>query len=393
MYKRQLDLANVLKRKSVFLFGPRQTGKSTWLRATYPNALYIDLLSPKVFSDYATRANALESDLTLFSRKKASNMVIIDEVQKLPALLDAVHEQIERHKQLRFILTGSSARKLRRGGANLLGGRASWREMFPLVYPEMKAQLATLHDVEQRILRGGLPHVFDSQIPSDDLDDYVQLYLNEEIKAEGLVRNHEAFHRFLHTAALCNAKQINFTAIGSDAQIPPRTVHDYFSILEDTLIGMLLPAFTKTSSRKAMTSAKFYLFDTGVVNSLVGRTTVHAATTEFGDLFEQYVITEVRAYNSYGSRKAQLSYWRTTSQFEVDLIVETHAGELIAIEIKSKVRPTNKDFKGLRAFSDDYPSCRKILVTPEGRHALLENGIEVLPLFEFFSQLWSGELF
>lgn len=392
MYKRILDLESFLNRKSVFLFGPRQTGKSTWLKENYPQALYINLLSRRTYDDYARRAEALESDLQLFQRQETSNIVIIDEVQKLPKLLDEVHNQIEANKKLRFILTGSSARKLKRESANLLGGRASWRNMFPLVYPEVSAQLTCVRDLERRLLVGGLPHVFDSTSPLEELDDYVQLYLNEEVKAEGLVRNYDAFNRFLTTSALCNAKQINFTQIGSDAQIPPRTAHDYFQILEDTLIGFMLPAFTDTPSRKAMTSAKFYLFDTGVVNGLLGRASLKAGTTEFGDLFEHFVISEIRAYLSYKQVKARLSYWRSQSKIEVDAIIQKQDGSMMAIEIKAFDDVSRKDVSGLLAFAEDFPSVKKIVVTLEGRRRIHESGTEIIPSIEFLKALWNGEI-
>jgi len=398
MHKRILDLSGILKRKSVFLFGPRQTGKSTWLKTHFPEALYINLLAKNVFDDYVRRASALESDIEIFRRKSQSSVIIIDEIQKLPELLDEVHNQIELDKKLRFILTGSSARKLKRSGANLLGGRASWRNMFPLVYPEIKDSLKNLRDLERRLSIGGLPSVFDSEKPFEDLEDYVQIYLSEEIKAEGLVRNYEGFHRFLLTSAMVNARQVNFTEVANDAQVPPRTVHDYFQILEDTLIGFMLPPFTETPSRKAVASAKFYLFDTGVVNGLLGRRNIKAGTPEFGDFFEHFIIAEVRACLSYrppaDTPPFQMHYWRSTSKFEVDLILQNR-DKTIAVEIKSKpsLTLTSKDCKGLMAFSEDVPKAKKIIVTLEGRHQILENGVECLPVFDFLEALWSGELF
>ena len=394
MYKRILKLNSILERKSVFLFGPRQTGKSTFLKKNYPESLYINLLSKSVYETYLTSPGALESDLTLFHRKNDSNLVIIDEIQKIPSLLDEVHNQIENNKNLRFILTGSSARKLKREGVNLLGGRASWRYFFPLTYSEIKNQFSVLKDLEHRLLVGGLPYIFDSTAPLEDLDDYLQLYLQEEIRAEGLVRNHEGFHRFLLVAALMNTKQVNFTQIGNDAQIPARTVHDYFQILEDTLIGYLLPAFTKTLSRKAVSSAKFYLFDTGVANALLGRASLTAGTPEFGDIFEQFVILEVKSYASYLNKKVQLSYWRSTSKIEVDLIVEDSTRQpIVAIEIKSRSKANTRDYRGLEAFAEDFPKIRKIMVTLEERHHLDPCGVEVIPVFEFLTMLWNGEIF
>lgn len=392
MYARIIDLNAVLKRKSTFLFGPRQTGKSTWLRKQFPEALYINLLSKKVYDAYSGGSSALESDLVIFHRKNNSNLIVIDEVQKLPAILDEVHNQIELHPELRFILTGSSARKLKREGVNLLGGRASWRNLFPLVYPELKEKLATIADLEHRLLCGGLPKIFDSEAPLEDLDDYIQLYLTEEIRAEGFVRNYDGFGRFLKISALANATQINFTKVGNHAQVPPRTVHDYFQILEDTLVGFLLPALTQTNLRKAMTSAKFYLFDTGVTNALLGRTSLSARTPEFGALFEQFIILEIKAFVSYFEQKITLNYWRTTTGFEVDLVATTSDNQKVAIEIKASSHIVTQDCSGLLALSDEFPEIKKILVALEGTHRIDKNGVEIIPVFQFLEMLWNREI-
>lgn len=396
MHDRLINLNSVLERKSVFLFGPRQTGKSTWLKTVYPKALYINLLLKRVYDDYANNPQALESDLELYKRKNNFNktdtiIIIIDEVQKIPQLLDEVHNQIELNKKLRFILTGSSARKLKKSGANLLGGRASWKNMFPLVYPEIKETLNTISDLEQRLATGALPSIYDSSRPFDDLDDYIQLYLNEEIKAEAAVRNYDAFSRFLTTASLTNAKQVNFTSVASDAQVPPRTVHDYFQILEDTLVGFMLLPFQKTISRKAVSSAKFYFFDTGLANALLRRNRLNVGTPEFGDSFEHFVITEIRAFLSYTNSHSQMFYWRSTSKIEVDVII-TSEKKIWAIEIKSKALITKKETKGLMAFAEDFPQAKKIVVTLSGRHHITENKIECIPIFEFLEDLWSGKL-
>lgn len=391
MYDRVINLKEVLERKSAFLFGPRQTGKSTWLKKTYKDSLYINLLSGKVLDEYLKNPNALSSDIQLFQRKNNSPLVIIDEIQKMPQLLDEVHLQMENNKNLRFILTGSSARKLKRAGTNLLGGRASWKSLFPLVFPELKNELTTVTDIVRRINIGGLPSIYTSSNASDDFDDYINLYLNEEIKAEGFVRNYEGFHRFLTVAALSNSKQINFTQVGSDSQIPPRTVHDYFQILEDTLIGFMLLPFTKTKTRKAVASAKFYLFDTGLTNALLRRSSVSLGTPEFGDLLEQYIITEVRAYLSYSNSKFEMQYWRSTSHMEVDLIL-CGQDTKIAIEIKSRSETRDKDLKGLNAFCEDFPETKKILVTPDSRRSIYTDGTEVYSVLDFLKELWAGEI-
>lgn len=392
MYKRIINLDTVLNRKSVFLFGPRQTGKSTWIRNQFHKALYINLLEKKVYDDYANKPNALRSDIELHLRKKNLPIIIIDEVQKLPQLLDEVHNEIENNKDYRFILTGSSSRKLKRSGANLLGGRASWREMFPLVYPEIKSKLITLQDLETRLLVGGLPSIFDSTAPFEDLDDYIKLYLNEEIKSEGFVRNFEGFNRFLTTAALSNGKQINFTEIANDAQIPPRTAHDHFQILEDTLIGFMLNPFKETPSRKAVSTAKFYLFDTGLVNGLLRREKLVSGTPEFGELFEQFIVCEIRAYISYFGVKSEMYFWRSTSKLEVDVIIKDRE-KIWAIEIKAKANLSNKDLRGLKAFCEDYPKAKRIVVTLEGRHAIDAEKNEIIPCFNFLDMLWKKELF
>lgn len=381
-----------LKRKSLFFFGPRQTGKSTFLKATYPNALYIDLLKNKTYNEYLREPQLLEVDIQSYKKKTAGHLIIIDEIQKLPNLLDEVHSLIESDKSLRFILTGSSARKLKRLGSNLLGGRAAWFSFYPLTFIELQHNIKFEKDLERRLNHGGLPTCYSQTEAFEELKDYVGLYLKTEIQDEGLVRNIENFGRFLEASALTNAKQLNYTEIGSDAQVPPRTVQNYFQILEDTLVGFLLPAFTKTKTRKAISTAKFYLFDTGVTNSLLHRKWTESGTIEFGELFEQFIINEILAYKSYAREDWGLSYWRSTSQFEVDLILDNHQKH-IAIEIKGKNKVTKKDCSGLLAFEDDIQLYRKIIIYTGDRVRKLENGIELLPYKEFFKQLWHQKLF
>jgi uncharacterized protein len=390
-YKRFIDLSKILQCKSLFIFGPRQTGKSTWLKSEFADALYINLLKRKDMDFYLSHSNGLESEIQKFIKINKSNIVIIDEIQKMPQLLDEVHDQIEKNKNLRFILTGSSARKLKKEGVNLLGGRASWRKMFPLVYPEIKNELNTIEDLERRLLFGGLPSIFLSEAPFDDLQDYLGLYLNEEIRLESFVHNYEIFHRFLKVAVLSNTQQINFSEIGSDAEVPARTVYDYFKILEDTLIGFMLKPFSEKQLRKAVAAGKFYLFDTGVANALVQRNHLKAETAEFGNLFEHFVITEVRAAISYLNLNAEIFFWRTTSGLEVDLIIKT-LHEIFAIEIKAKDRITYKDYKHILSFAQDFKEARKIVVSLEGRRITNEDQVEIIPVFDFLKQLWSEEL-
>ena len=390
MYKRILNLTPTLSRKSILLLGPRQTGKSTFLKTLYPKALFINLLKYSELQKYTSRPDALLEELAYFSENSEEHMVIIDEVQKVPALLDTVHEAIESNKKLRFILTGSSARKLKRGGANLLGGRASRYHFYPLVYPELgKSPFKKWH---QRLLIGALPSITDSKEPFADLKDYVGLYLREEIQAEGLSRSIDNFARFLDFAALSNTEQINFTSVGNDAQLSPSTVRDYFEILSDTLVAHNLPAFLATKKRKAMATSKFYLFDCGVTNALLGRKEVAQGTPEYGKMLEQAIFLEIKAYLDYNQIDKKLEYWRSTSQFEVDFLIYKNLNDIVAIEVKSTANPSTRDLKGLKALEEDHPLKKKIIVCNTDKPRKIKDNIEVLPIPEFLERLWKGSI-
>jgi predicted AAA+ superfamily ATPase len=378
MYKRIINLKETLGRKSLFLLGPRQTGKSTYLKTAYPNALYINLLKNSEFKLYSKNPEKIQDVVKYFIENSDQRIVIIDEVQRLPDLLNEVHDLIEFDKSLRFILTGSSARKLKRGGANLLGGRASLYHMYPICYPELDSK-----DVKkwtQRFLIGALPSIINSKNPLSDLKDYVGLYLREEVLAEGLTRSIENFSRFLDFAALINAEQVNFTAIGSDAQISPSTVRDYFEILSDTLIGHTLPAFLSTKKRKAMSTGKFYLFDCGVVNSIIGRKDITQGTPEYGKMMEQAVFIELKTYLDYKKSDKKLEYWRSTSQFEVDFLVYSSLNDIVAIEVKGGANPSKKDFKGILALEEEFPLLRKLIVCNAELPQKIKKGIEIVSL-------------
>lgn len=390
MYKRILDLKPILKRKSLFLLGPRQTGKSTYLRQKFPNSLYINLLKNSEFQMYSRRPEALEETVRYHLENDKNRVVIIDEIQKVPELLDEVHNLIEEEKSLRFILTGSSARKLKRSGVNLLGGRASMFHFYPLCYPELGAD--GFKQWKERILKGSLPSIADSEDPMADLKDYVGLYLREEISAEGLTRSLDNFARFLDVSALCVGEQINFTSIGSDAQIPPSTVREYFNILEDTLIGSVLPAFLETKKRKAVSSGKFYLFDCGVTNALLGRKDVAVGTPEYGKLLEQAIYVEIKAYLDYRKVDKKFEYWRSTSQFEVDFLLYSNTQDIVAIEVKAGENPSEKDYKGLRALEEEFALKRKIIVCFAPKPRKTQEGIEILPLETFLKKLWQGKI-
>ncbi|MCC6809254.1 MAG: ATP-binding protein [Deltaproteobacteria bacterium] len=385
MFRRQLDIAEVVNGKSVFLLGPRQTGKSTLIRGAFPSALVIDLLDAGTFTTLSQNPGHLAERVAAAH----SRIVVIDEIQKLPQLLDEVHRLMERDKQLRFVLTGSSARKLKRQGTNLLGGRARTLALHPIVSAELDGS-----DLAPEIMwqRGALPSVLTSKTPALDLRDYVGTYLQQEIAAEGLTRSIGAFSRFLQTVAVCNAQQLVYTSIGSDAGVPARTVKDYVEVLKDTLLGFELESFRLTKSRKAVASSKLYLFDIGVVHALLERESVSTVSTDFGAVFEHFIFMELRAAIDYLDPLQALTYWRSLSQLEVDFIVR-RGDRLIAIEAKATKRASKKDFAGLRAFAEDFPKARKLCVCREDVARTTDDGVEVLPYRAFLQQLWSGSCF
>ena len=378
MYKRILDLREIVRHKSVFLFGPRQTGKSTLVRQTFPDAAVYDLLEADTFRELTARPEYLRQTLS-----PQQPFLIIDEVQKLPALLDEIQLLIERNKKLRVILTGSSARKLKRGAANLLGGRAWVCRLHPLVSAELDRPRLL-----DRLNRGSLPAVIDSGHYKEDLKAYVGTYLHEEIRAEGLTRSIETFSRFLEVAGLTSGDQINFTAVGNDAGFPARTVREHYQILEDTLVGHQLPAYQKTSRRKPVATAKFYLFDVGVANVLKRTGVIEEGSDAYGRALEHLIFLELRSFLDYSRLDHELTYWRSRSQFEVDFVV----GHQIGIEVKSKVRVSPRDYKGLGALGEEVRLKRKIVVCGEKLPRRTDDGTEIMPPVHFLKELWTGKL-
>ncbi len=338
MFDRRLNLRELLGKKSFFLFGARATGKTTLIQNSLPDALIIDLLHVKTYRTLLTNPSILEEMII-----ESNRIVVIDEVQKLPELLNEVHRLIQK-KKITFLLTGSSARKLKHGGANLLAGRAREARLFPLVSSEIES-LSLL-----RLLNhGGLPDVYQSDDPDEDLASYVTTYLKEEIKAEAVTRNVAAFSEFLDIIARANGSEINYESFASDLQVSTSTLKNYFQILEDTLIGFQLPGFTATTKRKATVRSKHYLFDLGVTRYLSGIKEIKIKSDAFGYAFEHFIVLEVRAYLSYSRSKEPMAYWRSTSQFEVDLVIGTQ----IAIEVKATDNPGDKHLKGLRALAEE----------------------------------------
>lgn len=374
MFNRILDIESVINRKSVFLFGPRQTGKSYYLKKNYGSEMYIDLLK----TDEFFRLSSNPSLLREYVKSDNPELVIIDEIQKLPALLDEVQFLIE-ELGTKFILTGSSARKLKYGGANLLGGRALTRHMFPLVSAEIPE-----YDLIRIVNYGSIPSIYLSGEPFEDLEGYVGTYLREEIQAEGIVRKLEHFSKFLNLAAICDTEMLNFSNIGSDLGMPAKTIREYFRILEDTLVGFLLQPYTKTIKRKAISTAKFYFFDIGVSNVLASRSNITMKTELFGKAFEHFIALELRAFLEYSRDKRELAYWRSKSGYEVDFLL----GDTVAIEVKGTETVTEKHLKGIKALSEDIDLDRKIVVSLDSRKRRIDD-IEIYPYQEFLRELWN----
>ena len=373
--ERNLDLSNILKKKSVFLFGPRQCGKSSLIDHEIADAHVFDLLS----SDTLIR---LSSDPGYIEKTCADGrIVVIDEIQKLPMLLDEVHRLIER-RGFRFLLTGSSARKLRREGVNLLGGRARVKRMHPF----SASELGDRFDLDRAVNFGLLPPVIFSEEPEEELADYIDEYLRQEIIAEGATRNLPAFSRFLEIAALSNGEQIDYAAISRDAKVPRTTVQEYFRILKETLLADEVPIWKRGMKRKTVETSKFYLFDSGVARRMSRRRETLAGTPEYGHLFETWVHHELRCYLDLRIRDGEIAYWRTSSGTEVDFIV----GDT-AIEVKSSASIDKHDMKGLAALSEEGKFRKRVIVCREPRPASVD-GIDILPAAEFIRLLWSDEL-
>ncbi len=372
--ERVLDLPSLLQKKSHFLFGPRQTGKTSLIRHSLKGVRSYDLLDTSVYLALSQNPGRISQELN-----PRDEIVVVDEIQRLPVLLNEIHRMIE-ERGIRFLLTGSSARKLRRGGVNLLGGRARTKYMHPLTYRELGNQF----DLLKAIDRGLLPSIYLSDDPRADLQAYTGSYLQQEIVAEGTTRNIPAFSRFLKVAALCNGTVVNFTNVSNDAQVPRTTVYEYFEILKDTLLLHELPAWRKSKKRKPLASSKYYFFDVGVVATLQGRE-FRQGTPEFGEAFETYLMHELVSYSDYVSGEP-LSYWRSTSGFEVDFILGDHT----AIEVKAKENLSTHDLKPLRALAEEKKLKRYLCVSLEPRRRNLEN-LTILPLREFLEALWSRE--
>jgi predicted AAA+ superfamily ATPase len=375
MIDRICQLTNEIE-DSIFLFGARQTGKSTALRNQFPKEIYIDLLDTEVRNRLERRPSLLYETL---KDKPAGTLVIIDEIPEVPILLNEVHRLIS-EKNLRFILCGSSARKLKRKSTNTLGGRA-----FPVYFfPFVSAEIPDL-DLDHAVNYGMIPSHYLAKYPERRLSAYIDVYLKEEIKEESLVRNLNAFQRFLEVAAISNGEIINNKNIAQECGVSATTVSAYFDILEDTLIGYRIPAFSKVVQRRLVQAPKFYYFDVGVANHLLHRRGLVRGMPEYGHAFEHLIVQELIAYNRYTHQAERLSYWRTYTGLEVDIII---GNARVAIEIKSVDEVLPKHLKGLKAFGEEYPNCRRIIVSNDIFSRRMGD-IECINVKEFFKLLWS----
>lgn len=379
MYHRVFNIEEQLD-EGMFLFGARQVGKSTLLKERFPHAIYYDLLKSNVRRRLKRNPETFREAL---ASKPAGTLVIVDEIQKVPDLLDEVHWLMV-NKGLFFILSGSSARKLKRSGANTLGGRAEPRTLFPLVWPEVDD-----FEIDRAVQNGMIPRHYMVADATDRIEGYVDVYLKEEIQEEALVQDIDVFSRFMEVAAISDGEMINYENIASDCGIAAKTVKAYFQILKDTLIGYEIPAYRKVIKRRLVQAPRFYYFDVGLTNYLLGRNSLKRGTADYGHAFEHYVIQEIIAYKGYSRSSEIISYWHTYTHIEVDIII---GDAKVAVEIKSCEEVKTKHKSGLKAFKEEHPDARLILVSLDPITRISDD-IELLYVTDFFKMLWDGEIF
>jgi len=378
MYIRRQTFVGASK-ESLFLWGARQTGKSTLLKKLFPDSLWFDLLQTDIFERFQRKPSLLREIITA---TKPDNPVIIDEIQKIPALLDEVHWLIE-NQHTRFILSGSSPRKIIRTQANLLGGRALRYELFPLVSREIPD-----FDLLKALNNGLLPRHYLADNPEQMISAYIGNYLRDEIVAEARLRNVASFSRFLEVAAFSNGEMVNYSNIASECGISAPTVREYFQILEDTLTGRFLPSFQKRPKRRVIQAPKFYYFDVGIVNYLLKREKIVMGSEAFVNAFEHFIYQEVYAHSNYSGLRYPIYYWRTASQLEIDFVLGDHE---VAIEVKSTANATPRHAKGLKKFAEEYPVKIQLLITNDPFPRQMGDCL-VLPWQIFLQRLWAGEI-
>jgi predicted AAA+ superfamily ATPase len=366
-----------LPKQSFFLFGPRGTGKSTWLRHELPDAIFVDLLKPEVYRELQARPERLREITKGVTRNRT---VVVDEVQRVPELLSVVHEVLEQPGSPRFVLTGSSARKLRRGGVNLLAGRALLRTLHPF----MAAELAEFR-IEDALRFGLLPLAVGAEDPEDTLRSYAALYLEQEVQLEGWARNIGNFARFMESISISHGAVLNVSNVARECQIERKTAAGYVEVIEDLLLGFRLPIFSRRAKRRTAAHPKFYFFDSGVFRTLRPKGPVDGGEGFEGPALEGLVAQHLRAWIAYGNRDAKIYYWRTRSGVEVDFIVYGDAG-FWAVEVKNTPRVRPEDLGGLKSFAADYPECEPLLLY-RGRERLKIERIQCLPVDEFLRDL------
>jgi predicted AAA+ superfamily ATPase len=377
-------LVDTPKNRSFFLFGPRQTGKSTLVRSLLDGKSWsVDLLETDTFLRYARAPESFRLEAEEKIKNRGVQTIFVDEIQRVPDLLNEVHLLIEKHR-CRFILSGSSARKLRRGGVNLLAGRAVERRLFPFVH----AEIAGSFDLEEALRFGTLPavHGLPTGEKIDILGAYANTYLREEIQQEGLVRNLGGFSRFLDVAAAQCGELVNFSAFGRECALPTRTVQSYYDIVEETLVGLRLEPWVRSARKRLVAHPKFYLFDTGVTNAVNRRLGAPPDSALRGRLFEQFLVLETDRLCSYRLSESRLFFWRTNSGAEVDLLIERRGSLVGAFEIKASRRIAGADLSGLRAFRDDHPEV-PLAVICNAPEPFTLDGVRVLPWKAYLEEL------
>jgi len=366
--------------KSFFLFGPRGTGKTTWVKKTFPDAVYVDLLESRLFNDLLADPQRLEK----FIPVNFKGWIIIDEVQKIPELLDEVHRLIE-DKRCKFILTGSSPRKLRRKGYNLLAGRALNYSMHPLTVMELGKDFNLNHS----LMFGHLPSVYVESSPKDYLESYIKTYLQEEIQQEGLTRNLGVFSRFLEAASFSQGSVLNISEVARECAVERKVVENYFTILEDLLLAYRVPVFTKRAKRRLTAHPKFYFFDVGVYRTLRPMGPLDTPEEVDGISYESLFFQELAAINEYLRLGYKIYYWRTSNNIEVDFVLYGNRG-LKVFEVKRKSKIKKTDIRGLKSFSGDYSAAKPYFIYG-GKRQMSEGKIDILP-FEFALQNLSSIL-
>jgi len=363
--------------ESFFLFGPRGTGKTTWLKLKFPDALWVDLLEPDLFRTYSAKAERL-SEVVRGSNKK---VVVVDEVQRVPELLNVIHSLIEAKLGIQFILTGSSSRKLKRAGVDMLAGRAIKQTLHPF----MAAEMGKNFNFDSALKYGLLPLVVSSPDPQKVLKTYAALYVREEVQMEGFVRNVGNFSRFLEAASFSHGSLLNISNVARECEVERKTVEGYISILEDLLLAFRLPIFSKRAKRAAISHPKFYYFDTGLFRSLRPSGPLDRPEEIEGSALEGLVAQHLIAWNSYRGERNKLYFWHTPSGTEVDFVVY---GEEVfwAVEVKNTSNIRNEDLKSLRAFKENYPQSSPVFIY-RGKQRLLKNGIVCIPCVEFLTCL------